>query len=204
LFVTGDGRVFACGAAADGRLGVPASANQFLPLLVKGLDDHPVGQVACGDAFSVAVSKSGANAFWWGNVFQGAGKLVAPAKIDRFSARPISSVQAAGTTGMFLVGLSRDTTTGELAADASVYSWGSDAKTLGHGDNEPRSRPTLVDGLEGHGVIQIAVGLTHAGALTGDVRFCPSAAPQWLAGWLAGGGGVALTRHVRGGGRGAF
>ena len=68
LFATFDGKVYACGSVANGKLGIPASSNQFIPVMVRGLEDHPMGQVACGDEFSVALTKSGAAAYWWGLV----------------------------------------------------------------------------------------------------------------------------------------
>jgi len=171
LFVTQSGKVYACGCFGSGRLGIPATANQFEPVHVKSLDDVEIGQVACGDLFSVAVTRSGASAYWWGCVAGKTGPTLAqPTRIDRFTSRPISMVSASGDMGMFLVGLSRDMATGEFNQDASVFSWGADPKVLGHGDGLVCVKPTLVEGLEDQGVIQVCAGFTHAGVLTTDGR----------------------------------
>jgi alpha-tubulin suppressor-like RCC1 family protein len=168
VVISNQGSVYAFGNAGKGQLGVPASGAVFTPTKVKTLEGHPIGQVACGDEFTLAVLKSGAGAFWFGAV---RGKTVlAPEKIDRFTSRVISQCAAGGKTGMFLVGLEKDTATGEYGTDASVYSFGSDVYVHGHADDEVKLKPTLVEGLEGHGAIQVAVSSTHAACLCSDGR----------------------------------
>lgn len=162
------GSVYAFGAASRGQLGIPSSTGVFFPTKIKTLEGHAIGQVACGDEFTLAVTKSGTNAFWFGRV-KGT-TVLAPEKIARFTTRAISQCAAGGRTGMFLVGLSKDTTTGEFTTDASVYSFGPDPYVHGHGDDEERIKPTLVEGLEGHGAVQVAVSSSHGACLCSDGR----------------------------------
>jgi len=168
LLVSSQGYVFGFGNAAKGRLGIPTTDKVFVPTRIKGLDGHPVGQAACGDEFSICISKTGAAAFWFGNIC--GQQVLAPERITRFTNRSISQCCAAAGTGMFLVGLSVDTMTGEFGTDASVYSFGLDVTLHGHGDDEPKLIPTLIESLEGHGATQIAISSTHAACLTSDGR----------------------------------
>ena len=168
LLVSSQGLVYACGLADKGRLGLPSTDKVFYPTKVKSLEGHPIGQTACGDEFSLCVSKTGSAAFWFGNICDRT--ILAPERIARFTNRSISQCCAAAGTGMFLVGLSVDTITGEFGDDASVYSFGKDPLLHGHGDDEPKLVPTLIEGLEGHGVTQISISPSHAGCLTSDGR----------------------------------
>jgi len=173
LFVTEQGIVWACGKASDGRLGLgpTVTAPQFVPVKLGGaLEKVQVGQVSCGELFSVALSKTGAGAYWWGKVARSKPALPLPTHVDRFTSRTISQCAAAGSVGMFLVDVQRDDATGEFLSTSSVYSFGDNPVLLGHGDEEAKGVPTLIEDLEGHGVKQIAVATTHAGALTGDGR----------------------------------
>jgi alpha-tubulin suppressor-like RCC1 family protein len=168
LLVSTHGDLYAFGEPSKGRLGLPSTDKVFLPTRVKALDGHPVGQSACGEDFSICIAKTGAAAYWFGNVC-GTPRL-SPEKVPRFTNRPISQCCAGGDSGMFLVGLSIDTNTGEFGMDASVYTFGKDPYLLGQGDEEPRSVPTLLEDLEGHGVKQISMSSSHAGCLTADGR----------------------------------
>lgn len=49
--------------ANERRLGATVTSPQFSPIRLKGdLESHQIGQVSCGEAFSLAVSKTGAGA----------------------------------------------------------------------------------------------------------------------------------------------
>ncbi|KAI0749576.1 regulator of chromosome condensation 1/beta-lactamase-inhibitor protein II [Daedaleopsis nitida] len=75
LFLTADGRVFACGNCEDGQLGIPDQKSSLTeeyplgfvpePVLVPFPDhDDPVIAVACGTHNSLAVTKGGAMYAW--------------------------------------------------------------------------------------------------------------------------------------------
>ena len=168
LLVSTQGFVYSFGEAAGGRLGLPVSQKQFSPLRIKELEGHPIGQTACGATFSLCISKTGSAAYWFGSF---CGKVyLTPEKVPRFTNRTISQCVASSKTGMFLVGVFKDLQTGEYNSESSVYSFGTDVDLHGHGDDEPKSVPTMIDSLEGHGVVQIALSDTHAGCLTSDGR----------------------------------
>ena len=168
LVISSAGIVYAFGDGSGGRLGLATNSKVFSPQKIRALEGHPIGQTACGARFSLAISKTGSAAFWFGEV---AGRqLDQPERIPRFTNRPISQCVANGTTGMFLVGVNYDTVTGEYGMDSSVYSFGMDPLLHGHGDDERKLSPFIIEGLEDQGVTQVALGPTHAGALTADGR----------------------------------
>nr|CAD7453260.1 unnamed protein product [Timema tahoe] len=54
-----------------------------------------------------------------------------------------------------------------LTGDGEVYTWGSgDGGRLGHGDNNSREEPTLVQALAGKHVVRVACGSTYSAAIT--------------------------------------
>ncbi|XP_068720941.1 E3 ubiquitin-protein ligase HERC2-like [Montipora capricornis] len=56
-----------------------------------------------------------------------------------------------------------------LSREGDVYSWGSgDGGKLGHGDNNFCDDPTLITGLAGKQVVQIACGSSHSAAVTSE------------------------------------
>ncbi len=171
LLLSESGAVFAFGQGKNGKLGLGDIQNRFEPRRIQSISGHRIGQIACGDEFSLAVTKSGSAAFWWGNVDGGPSDaaMLVPNRIENFTNRVISQCAAGGSTGAFLVGVSKDAY-GEIQLTSSVYTFGAIGDLLGHSDDLPRARPTLVEGCEGHGIMMISVSRTHAAALTGDGR----------------------------------
>lgn len=54
-----------------------------------------------------------------------------------------------------------------LTADGKVFSWGNgDGGRLGHGDNNPRDEPTLIEALNDKGIIDIDCGGTYSAAIS--------------------------------------
>lgn len=171
LFVCDNGSVYACGEGDDGKLGLGNTDDKFEPQLIENLSGFKISQVACGDKFSIAISKSGTSCFWWGNVdgFDDSEMLV-PTRIEKFTNRVISYCDASGDVGAFVVGVARTLDGGAYDLNSSVYTFGLSSGLLGHGDGLPKAKPTLVEATEGHGVIQISVSTSHVCCLTGDGR----------------------------------
>jgi len=168
-----DGAVYAMGEGAGGKLGLGDDEDVFLPTPVTELRGDPIGQIACGDDFGIAVTKGGQACYWWGRL---AGEQSAvPKRLERFDERPADVVAAGGETAIFVVGVTDGSAQKEadgplVPVFSSVYSIGSNALLLGHGDEENRHGVNLVEALEGHGVVEVSVSATHAAARTQDGR----------------------------------
>lgn len=81
LFLTSDHRLFACGEAEEGRLGIPASDQRLQDLPISGVVSEPVEvklpieddlvvQISCGTHCSFAVTQRGA-LYCWGRQVEG-------------------------------------------------------------------------------------------------------------------------------------
>ncbi|KAL7284675.1 hypothetical protein ACG7TL_001973 [Trametes sanguinea] len=73
LFLTSDGRVFACGSAWDGQLGGAQNPEDKVPepVLVTfphNVEEDPIVQIACGPRMSAAVTRAGVLYTWGSNV----------------------------------------------------------------------------------------------------------------------------------------
>lgn len=56
LFLIEKGKVYACGSNSFGQLGFSKNVSHSHPRLVKSLEEKNVSHIACGDAFTVAVT----------------------------------------------------------------------------------------------------------------------------------------------------
>ncbi|TSK42064.1 E3 ubiquitin-protein ligase HERC2 [Bagarius yarrelli] len=134
--VTAEGKVYACGEATNGRLGLGLSSGTIpIPRQITALSNYVVKKVAVhsGGRHAMALTVDG-KVFSWGEGDDG--------KLGHFSR--IAAI----------------TSSGEL------YSWGlGEYGRLGHGDNTTQLRPKLVKVLLGHRVIQVACGSRDAQTL---------------------------------------
>ncbi|KAK7864133.1 hypothetical protein R5R35_007650 [Gryllus longicercus] len=80
-----------------------------------------------------------------------------PQQVDGFGEKEVIQL-AAHPDGKHFLALTRD---------GDVYSWGTgDGGRLGHGDNNSRDEPTLVQGLVGRNIVRIACGSTYSAAVS--------------------------------------
>jgi len=136
----------------------------LIPVRVAALDTHIVTHIACGPTHTVAVTEAGALASWGGAEFgqlgfEGGGLVdgVQPRIVKGLRDLHFARVAAGAAHTLALTG------------SGDVYSFGQCVfGALGHGNLDGCSTPTLVEGLWGLGVTQVACGETHSVALTVD------------------------------------
>ena len=164
MCVTEDGVLFTFGRNANGQLGSTDRENRLVPTQIRGELRHlAVVQVAAGNEHSACATVDG-SAFAWGlNTdgqlgIGGTGRRVVPTLVTG---------QLKGKRAIYLA--AGDFHTVCLTADSSMLSWGRNScSQLGVGDNDQRSVPTLVGGLQGKSVIQVAAGAHHTVCTTAD------------------------------------
>ncbi|CAG01384.1 unnamed protein product, partial [Tetraodon nigroviridis] len=160
--VTVEGKIYACGEATNGRLGLGLSSGTIpIPRQITALSNYVVKKVAVhsGGRHAMALTVDG-KVFSWGEGDDG--KLGhfsrmncdKPRLIEALKAKRIRDI-ACGSSHSAAI-----TSSGEL------YSWGlGEYGRLGHGDNTTQLRPKLVKVLLGHRVIQVACGSRDAQTL---------------------------------------
>ncbi|XP_037554244.1 E3 ubiquitin-protein ligase HERC2 [Nematolebias whitei] len=160
--VTVEGKIYACGEATNGRLGLGLSSGTIpIPRQITALSNYVVKKVAVhsGGRHAMALTVDG-KVFSWGEGDDG--KLGhfsrmncdKPRLIEALKSKRIRDI-ACGSSHSAAI-----TSSGEL------YSWGlGEYGRLGHGDNTTQLRPKLVKMLLGHRVIQVACGSRDAQTL---------------------------------------
>mmetsp|Transcript_29279 Transcript_29279/g.47030 ORF Transcript_29279/g.47030 Transcript_29279/m.47030 type:complete len:830 (-) Transcript_29279:37-2526(-) len=168
LLLTSEGKVFAMGSGKNGKLGLGDTTDCFSPKEIPTLSNRKVSKVAAGGEFSLALSNHGRNCFSWGTI---AGDEISrvPICMRKFDERRIDDIVASESMAAFIVGIELDDYNDDIVT-SSVYTMGLNGLLLGHGDNLPKLKPTLVESLEGHGVIQLSCSKTHAAATCHDGR----------------------------------
>lgn len=165
--LTDTGSVFTWGRGRFGRLGHGHVNSCDNPQLVTGLAHVVLTQVACGFAYTAAVTTDG-ELFTWGageNGRLGTGDTLdclSPTKVVALSDNRIFVEQVfAGSVHTCV-----------LSREGSIYSFGKSEYT-GHGLGDDVRLPHLLDAFQGKNVCQISVGPggyhTLALTITGDV-----------------------------------
>eukprot|EP00026_Physarum_polycephalum_P001542 Phypoly_transcript_01544.p1 GENE.Phypoly_transcript_01544~~Phypoly_transcript_01544.p1 ORF type:complete len:1030 (+),score=135.85 Phypoly_transcript_01544:65-3091(+) len=152
---TDSGEVFTWGGNASGQLGHGDNEPSGKPRVVKDLRPSFISSVACGAAFTLAMSRKGEIfAFGDGTYGQlGKGDLESrrwPVPVEKLAGVPIVQIDCGDQFSM------------ALTVSGNVYSWGNNKfGQLGLGDSDTRSTPTLVRALRGKHIVQIACGAHH-------------------------------------------
>lgn len=145
--VTHDGRVYACGEATGGRLGLGiTSGGVMVPKLLKSLGAYVVKKVAVhsGGRHTMALTIDG-KVFSWGEGDDG--KLGhfnrtsydIPRQIEALRSKRIKDI-ACGSAH-----------SAAISQEGELYTWGlGDYGRLGHGDNSNQLRPKIVASLAQH------------------------------------------------------
>lgn len=207
LAVTAGGELFSFGDHVFGQCGLgpgvtgPALGQRYLlPTRVRALAQERVLTAGAGDRHSLCVTEGGA-VHCWGTAWSGSTLgLVAnsnvvvpePRRLNALAGVNVASVSAGSWAQSFAI-----------STDGQVYSWGlNNYAALGHGDDDQRCLPTLVEGLKGARVRQLAASLSHAIAVGSDGAWCWGRGAHGMVG-LEGSPGdacVGLPREAFGGG----
>ncbi|ELV11273.1 E3 ubiquitin-protein ligase HERC2 [Tupaia chinensis] len=160
--VTVEGKVYACGEATNGRLGLGLSSGTVpLPRQVTALSSYVVKKVAVhsGGRHATALTVDG-KVFSWGEGDDG--------KLGHFSRMNCDKprlIEALKTKRI------RDIACGSshsaaLTSSGELYTWGlGEYGRLGHGDTTTQLKPKMVKVLLGHRVVQVACGSRDAQTL---------------------------------------
>ncbi|MEQ2205530.1 hypothetical protein XENOCAPTIV_001890 [Xenoophorus captivus] len=175
--VTVEGKIYACGEATNGRLGLGLSSGTIpiprqitaLSNYVKVLLGHRVIQVACGsrDAQTLALTDEGLVFSWGDGDFGKLGRggsegCNIPQNIERLNGQGVCQIECGAQFSL------------ALTKSGAVWTWGKgDYFRLGHGTDVHVRKPQMVDGLRGKKIVHVAVGALHCLAVTdtGQVSF---------------------------------
>ncbi|KAL1138806.1 hypothetical protein AAG570_008868, partial [Ranatra chinensis] len=161
LAVTPDGKVYATGYGAGGRLGIGGTDTVLTPTLIDTLQTVFIKKVAVnsGGKHCLALSADG-EVFSWGEGDDGqlghGNKSMCdrPCLIEALHGKQVIDIACGGAHSAAI------TIHGEL------YTWGKGRYgRLGHGDSENQLKPKLVEALLGYHVIDVACGSGDAQTL---------------------------------------
>ncbi|KAL5011340.1 hypothetical protein ScPMuIL_009891 [Solemya velum] len=159
--VTADGKVYATGYGAGGRLGIGGTESVPSPTLLESIQHVLVKKVAVnsGGKHCLGLSAEG-EVFSWGEGDDGKlghgnrSPCDRPRVIESLRGKEIVNIAAGGAHSACI------TSNGEL------YTWGKGRYgRLGHGDSEDQARPKLVEALKGYRVTDVACGSGDAQTL---------------------------------------
>ena len=152
--VTADGKVYATGYGAGGRLGLGGSESVSVLTLIESLQHLFIKKVAVnsGGKHCLALSVDG-EVFSWGEGDDGKlghgtrSPCDRPRVIEALRGKEVVDVSAGGAHSACVL------------ANGDLYTWGKGRYgRLGHGDSEDQVRPKLVEALRGNRVIDVACG----------------------------------------------
>ncbi|XP_010242447.1 PREDICTED: uncharacterized protein LOC104586793, partial [Nelumbo nucifera] len=135
-------KLFTWGDGDKGRLGHGDRDSRLIPECVTALNDTDLCQVACGHDITIALTTSGRVYTMGSTVYGQLGCPRSDGKLPTCIGGKINNcfVQEIAC-GSYHVAI--------LTSKAEVYTWGKGANgQLGHGDNDDRNAPTLVEALK--------------------------------------------------------
>ncbi|XP_064637694.1 E3 ubiquitin-protein ligase HERC2-like isoform X2 [Lineus longissimus] len=159
--VTGDGKIYATGYGAGGRLGIGGMDSVATPTLLESIQHVFIKKVAVnsGGKHCLALSAEG-EVYSWGEAEDGKlghgnrSPCDRPRVIEGLQGKDVVDIAAGGAHSA------------ALTANGELYTWGKGRYgRLGHGDSEDQSKPKMVEALKGHRVIDVACGSGDAQTL---------------------------------------
>ncbi|CAH1776574.1 unnamed protein product, partial [Owenia fusiformis] len=159
--VTGEGKVYATGYGAGGRLGIGGAESVAQPTLLESIQHVFIKKVAVnsGGKHCLALSSEG-EVYSWGEAEDG--KLGHGNRSPCDRPRVIESLRGKEIVGIAAGGAHNAC----ITASGELYTWGKGRYgRLGHGDSEDQAKPKLVESLKGYRVIDVACGSGDAQSL---------------------------------------
>ncbi|XP_072935158.1 probable E3 ubiquitin-protein ligase HERC2 [Epargyreus clarus] len=159
--VTPEGRVFATGYGAGGRLGIGGIDSVYQPTLLTALQHVYITKVACnsGGKHCLALSSEG-DVYSWGEGEDG--KLGHGNRLSCDRPKLISALSGLEVVVIACGGAHSAC----LTARGRIYTWGKGRYgRLGHGDSEDQLVPKLVEALSMYRVVDVACGSGDAQTL---------------------------------------
>nr|XP_057930109.1 E3 ubiquitin-protein ligase HERC2 isoform X3 [Doryrhamphus excisus] len=159
--VTADGKLYATGYGAGGRLGIGGTESVSAPTLLESIQHVFIRKVAVnsGGKHCLALSSEG-EVYSWGEAEDG--KLGHGNRSPCDRPRVIESLRGVEVVDIAAGGAHSAC----ITASGELFTWGKGRYgRLGHGDSEDQLKPKLVDALQGHRVIDVACGSGDAQTL---------------------------------------
>ncbi|XP_022827451.1 probable E3 ubiquitin-protein ligase HERC2 [Spodoptera litura] len=159
--VTPDGKVYATGYGAGGRLGIGGIDSVSQPTLLASIQHVFIAKVACnsGGKHCLALSADG-DVYSWGEGEDG--KLGHGNRVSYDRPKLISALSGLEVVAIACGGAHSAC----LTARGRIYTWGKGRYgRLGHGDSEDQLVPKMVEALSSYRVIDVACGSGDAQTL---------------------------------------
>nr|CAD7453257.1 unnamed protein product [Timema tahoe] len=161
MAVTADGKVYATGYGAGGRLGIGGTDSVMMPTLIESIQHICIKKVAVnsGGKHCLALTAEG-EVYSWGEGDDGKlghgsrSSCERPRLVEMLKGKEIVDIACGGAHSA------------AITAKREVYTWGKGRYgRLGHGDSEDQLKPKLVEALLGSRVMDIACGSGDAQTL---------------------------------------
>ncbi|KAL5539194.1 hypothetical protein UlMin_045231 [Ulmus minor] len=146
------GQLFTWGDGDKGQLGHGDKKTRLAPECVNSLADKKICHVACGHTLTIALTTSGQVYTMGGTAYGQLGNPAADGNIPtRVKGKIVDTFIEDIACGSYHVAV--------LTSKTEVYTWGKGSNgQLGHGDNDHRDAPTLVDFLKDKQVKNVVCG----------------------------------------------
>ncbi|EXB43469.1 putative E3 ubiquitin-protein ligase HERC1 [Morus notabilis] len=146
------GQLFTWGDGDKGQLGHDDKKPRLVPVCVTALVDKKICQVACGHTLTIALTTSGQVYTMGSTAYGQLGNPTAEGKVPtQVKGKIAETFVEEIACGSYHVAV--------LTSKTEVYTWGKGSNgQLGHGDNDHRDAPTLVDFLKNKQVKSVACG----------------------------------------------
>lgn len=152
------GNLFTWGDGNKGQLGHGDIESRLFPQCVAAVVDENICQVACGNNLTVALTSSGQVYSMGSPEYGQLGNPTADGKTPTCVQNKSADCFVEIACGSYHVAI--------LTSKAEVYTWGKGTNgQLGHGDNDSRSSPALVEFLKDKQVKSVACGKNFTAAI---------------------------------------